>query len=314
MRDKILLFIFAIATMATHAQVNFSIDTSYTVKSAFKKEIKKYPIIKIKNPETFQNVTSYEEVVYKNLPNRSLHLDSFIPKKEKKLNPAVLLIHGGGWKSGTKSHMIPMAQTLASKGYSCFAIEYRLSPEAKYPAGIYDIKNAIQFVKENYKKFKVDTTQIAILGCSSGGQMAALVGSTNNNAHFENPKKFNNHTATVQAIINLDGILAFHHPQSAEGEMAAFWLDGTYAENSKNWNEASALTHVNKQTPPTLFINSQFERFHAGRDEMTSILKQNKTYFQVETIPNSPHSFWLFEPYFDPTINYITEFLHKIFK
>ena len=71
------------------------------------------------------------------------------------------------------------AQEMASKGFSCFTIEYRLSQEAKYPAGIFDAKKAIQFIKINAKKFQTDTTKIAILGCSSGGQMAALIGSTN---------------------------------------------------------------------------------------------------------------------------------------
>ena len=73
----------------------------------------------------------------------------------------------------------------ASKGYSCFNIEYRLSMEAQYPAGIFDVKKAIQFIKKNAKKYNVDPTKIAVLGCSSGGQMAALIGTTNGKSKFE---------------------------------------------------------------------------------------------------------------------------------
>ena len=95
------------------------------------------------------------------------------------------MIHGGGWRSGNKNQMQVLGQEIAAKGYACFAIEYRLSLEAKYPEGIYDVKNAIKFIKDNAKKFHVDPDKIAILGCSSGGQMAALIGTTNNNPIFE---------------------------------------------------------------------------------------------------------------------------------
>ena len=101
---------------------------------------------------------------------------------------------------------------------------------------------------------------------------------------------------------------------SEEGEMAALWLNGTYEENPKNWENTSALTHANKNTPPILFINSSFNRFHAGRDDMIAILNQNKIYNEVKTIQNSPHSFWFFNPWFEETVQYTTEFLATIFK
>lgn len=72
--------------------------------------------------------------------------------------------------------MEPLACILSSKGNACFTIEYRLSPEAIFPAGIYDVKAAIQFIKTHANEFHVDTTKMAVFGCSSGGQMAALTG------------------------------------------------------------------------------------------------------------------------------------------
>lgn len=311
---KILIFIFALATTATFAQVNYSIDTSYTVKSAFKKEIKNFPEIKIREQKHSAAVHVVNDITYVDTKTRPLQLDVFMPNANKKKYPAIVMIHGGGWKSGDKSHLFPMAEKLAENGFTCITVAYRLSPEAKYPNGIYDIKNAIQFIKENHQKFQVDTTKLAILGCSSGGQMAALIGTTNCNPKFQDAESNYKSSVAVQAIIDIDGILAFHHPQSKEGEMAGLWLNGSYVENKKNWIEASALTHANKDTPPTLFINSQYDRFHAGRDEMVAILKQNAIPYQIETIENSPHTFWLFDPYFDTTINYITQFLQNTFK
>jgi acetyl esterase/lipase len=223
-------------------------------------------------------------------------------------------LHGGGWKSGNKSQMETFAQEMASKGFSCFTIEYRLSPEAKYPAAIFDVKKAIQYIKINANKFNVDTTKIAVLGCSSGGQMAALIGTTNSNSLFENKDNNNKISSTVQAIIDIDGILAFKHPESQEGAVAGLWLGGSYEEKPEIWEQASALTHTDKNTPPTLFINSSIDRFHAGRDDMIAILNRYKIYNEVKTIEKSPHSFWFLNPWYDESITYTTQFLDTIFK
>lgn len=310
---KKIVLLLLLFTKGVLAQSHYSVDTSYTVRSTYAKLVKKYPFIKIAETKDNANVIKIENIVYYNDKNRALHLDAFYNKKQK-LNPAVILIHGGGWRSGNKNQMQVIGQEIAAKGYSCFAIEYRLSLEAKYPKGIYDVKNAIKFIKDNAKKFHVDPDKIAVLGCSSGGQMAALIGTTNENLAFEELQYKSKATSKVQAIIDVDGILAFKHPESQEGEMAAFWLNGTFDENPENWKQASALYHANKNTPPILFINSSFDRFHAGRDDMIAILNQNKIYSEVKTIQNSPHSFWFFQPWFDETVLYTTQFLDKIFK
>lgn len=291
----------------------YSIDTSYTVKSTYVKLIKKYPFIKIAEANKGVNDKQIENVIYYKDKNRALHLDAFF-NTNKKNNPGVIMIHGGGWRSGNKNQMRVLSQEITTKGYSCFAIEYRLSLEAKYPQAIYDVKNAIKFIKDNAKRFHVDPDKIAVLGCSSGGQMAALIGTTNEDLPFEDAKYKSKSSSKVQAIIDIDGILAFKHPESEEGEMAAFWLNGTYEENPENWKQASALSHVDKNTPPTLFINSSFDRFHAGQDDMIAILNQNKIYNEVKTIKKSPHSFWFFQPWFDETVEYTTQFLDRIFK
>ena len=306
---SLILFLFS---NFIYAQIPFDIDTSYTVQSTFKKEKIKFPFLEIVKEQNDDNIIQIKDLVYKNLDAKTLHLDAFYKNENTKL-PAVILIHGGGWKSGNKSQMQIMAQAIASKGYSCFAIEYRLSPEAKYPAAILDVKSAIKFIKSNAEKFNVDPNRIAVLGCSSGGQMAALIGTTNENSAFEDKDDWSQN-AKVQAIINMDGILAFKHPESQEGKAACLWLGGTYEEKPETWQQASALTHTDKNTPPILFINSDMIRFHAGRDNMIEILDKNGIYNEVQTIKNSPHSFWFFNPWFDEMINYTTQFLDKVLK
>lgn len=274
-------------------------DSSYNTLSEYNKQLKKFPFIKIANPTKDSLVNETNDIIYCKNEKYTLKLDAYIYKSNLKL-PALLLIHGGGWSSGDKIMLKPLAYTMSKKGYNCFSIEYRLSDEAKYPASINDILEALQFIKTNASKFNIDTLKIGVLGCSSGAQMASLLGT-------KYPEKF-------QAIINLDGILAFHHPESNEGTYATKWLGGTYEEIPEIWKEASALNHVNKKTPPILFINSQFDRFHAGRDDMIKILNKYNIYNRVVEIKDSPHTFWLFEPWFNDTISYVTSFLDQQFK
>lgn len=306
----ILLFFFS---KFVFAQADYPIDTTYTVKSVYDKVKKEYPNVSIVQPKKYETVKEQKEIVYQKINNRKLHLDAYY-NKTKKQNPAIVILHGGGWKSGNKSQMETFAVEMASKGYSCFNIEFRLSPEAIYPAGIFDVKKAIIYIKKNARKFNTDTTKIAILGCSSGGQMAALIGTTNGNRNFEANNKSSRNSSNVQAIINIDGVLAFKHPESIEGKVAGLWLGGSYEEIPTVWQQASPLNHTDKNTPPTLFINSSIPRFHAGRDDMIAILNKNGIYNEVQTIQKSPHSFWFLNPWFDETINYTAQFLEKVFK
>lgn len=292
------LVIFFVLMNLNLASSQVTKDTSFTILSEYKKQLKKYPSIKIVEPQRNPLVLEQKDIVY-TYQKRPLHLDAYLFKSNTKL-PAVVMLHGGGWKSGDKSMLEPFAEKITSNGYQCFAIEYRLSDEAQYPAGIDDVLKAITFIKKNAEKFNVDTSKIAILGQSSGAQMASLIGT-----------KYN---TEVDAIINIDGVLAFHHPESSEGKYASLWLGGTYEEIPEIWMDASALSHTNENTPPILFINSQHDRFHAGRNDMIEILKKHKIYSRIETIPDSPHTFWLFEPWFDKTVAYTLDFLNEKLK
>ena len=285
----------------------------YSIESTYEKLKKKYPFISPIKPIVSNEIKSKENIVYLKIGKTRLKADIYIPKNHhKKTFPAVLLIHGGAWNSGSKENERSMAQQLALNGFVSISISYRLSTEAPYPAAVLDIKSAIKWARKNAKKYHIDADRLAILGASSGAQLATLVGVTPNSPIFNNYSSL--FSDDVQAIINIDGIVSFIHPEAQESNSAGMWLGGLVDENPKNWKEASPLEYVNEKTPPTLFINSSQPRFHAGRDDMIAILNKYNIYNEIHTIPDTPHSFWLMHPWFETTVNYTVSFLNKVLK
>ena len=289
-------------------------DTTFTIQSTYLKEAKNRPYIKISSPSLSKNVIVQKNISYRNIGGRELSLDIFYPQNKKQRRPAVLLIFGGGWKSGDKTHNYAMATELAKNNYVAVSAEYRLSPEAIYPAAVYDLKAAIRWMRAHANKYGIDTNHIAAMGCSAGGQLTALLGTTNGKSLFEDTIGNTNHSSAIQAAIDIDGIVAFKHPESQEAASASLWLGGTYEQKPENWLQASALTHVDKNTVPFLFLNSSLPRFHAGRDDMTTKMNSLHIYSEVHEFPDTPHSFWFFHPWFDPMMKYCIDFLNRIFK
>jgi acetyl esterase/lipase len=300
-------------------------DTSFTPYQAWIKIQKDFPQAKIVKPQLPVGVKAEPNVVYATLPNtrygkRELHLDLFRPEKPGKY-PVLLLIHGGGWRSGNKSMDVPLAQQIAAKGYVTAAVEHRLSPEALYPEAVYDIKAAVRFLRTNAKKYNIDPKRIAIGGSSAGGQLASLVGVSAGVKKFEGTEGNPGISSAVQAIIDIDGVLDFNTPdekgkdeETAKRSAGALWFGTTFNQNSENWIEASPIQYIGKNTPPMLFLNSALPRFHFGRDSVIAILNKHQIYTEVHTIENTPHPFWLFHPWFEPTVGYMVDFLDKVLK
>ena len=288
--------------------------TPYTIETTYEKLKKDHPFISPIRPVYTEGINIREDVVYRKLGNRELKVDIYYPKpKRDDLFPAVLLIHGGGWISGSKENQQPMAQRLAQEGFVAVTVEYRLSQEAVYPAGVKDVKAAIDWVRKNAAEFNLDENKVAVLGTSAGAQLATLVGVTPGlKIYKDNDCDISD---KVQAIVNIDGIVSFIHPEAAaEGEIAGLWLGGMRDENPSNWKEASPLEYVDENTPPVIFINSAQPRFHAGRNDMIKLMDNNGIYSEVHTIPDTPHSFWLVHPWFEATVSYTVDFLNKVFR
>jgi pectinesterase len=184
---------------------------------------------------------------------------------------------------------------------------------------VYDLKAAVRWIRSKASIHGIDTTRIAVLGFSAGGELAAFIGATNGDPKFEAVNRENEGSSTVQAVVDIDGTLAFIHPESGEGDdskstsAATYWFGYPKVERPDVWNEASPLTHVSAKTPPFLFINSSVARMHAGRDDFIKKLNESGTYSEVRTFPDAPHTFMFFDPWFEPTLATVSAFLNRVF-
>lgn len=296
-------------------------DTSFSVRGSYRHEIARHPNIRIADSTMPASVQLVRNIAYRTTPTgKQLFLDLYKPKRKgQAVQPAVLMVHGGGWRSGDRTHNHTLARKLAARGYVCITADYSLSTQALYPAAVHDLKAAIRWMRSHGNEYGIDTARIAILGFSAGGELAAFVGATNGASKFEGISNKNEGSSTVQAVIDIDGTLAFIHPESGEGDdskstsAATYWFGYPKAERPDLWIEAAPLTHVSAKTPPFLFINSSVDRMHAGRTDFIQKLNAFGTYSEVKTFPDAPHTFMFFDPWFEPTLATVSGFLKKVF-
>jgi acetyl esterase/lipase len=323
LKNAVLIFLTFVTLGATAQSKEFITqvpDTSFTTNSDYRKNIKKYPFIRVVPDSAIQYVTERRNVVYCEVGNRKLHVDAFCPERTVRPVSAVLIIHGGGWRSGNREQHTPLAQRLAALGYATFTVEYRLSTEALYPAAINDIKAAVQWLKHNAKTFSIDTARIAILGFSAGGHLAALAGVTSGLKKFDSHECHKSYSSAVHAVVDVDGTLSFVHPESSETKnpenvkSSAWWLGYKRTERFDVWEEASPLTYALKNTVPFLFLNSSVDRMHAGRDDFKRLMDSENVYTEIITFQDAPHSFCLYHPWFNPMLQHVDAFLKKVFR
>ncbi len=296
-------------------------DTTYSIARVYCQIRKDFPYAVPVKDSLPKGVLGERNLVYATLPDtpfgkRELHVDLFHPVKPGKY-PALILVHGGGWRAGDKSMEVPMAQMIASKGFVTVAVEYQLSLEAKYPAAVHNIKAAIRWMRANAVKYNIDSNRIAISGTSAGGQLAALVGMTNGIEKFEGTQGNNTFSSSVQAVIDIDGVLDFMAPSSLNLDRKPdspdiAWLGGSFYEKPEIWKEASSIFWANEKSVPVLFLNSGFSRFHGGQDEMIGMMNEWGIYTEVHKFDIKVHPFWLFHPWVDSSVEYMVNFMNKV--
>jgi acetyl esterase/lipase len=90
--------------------------------------------------------------------------------------PVVVLVHGGSWKGGSRAQMRALGEALAGHGYAAFSVQYRLVPDARFPAQLDDVQLALRWLADEGATHGLDPARIGIWGYSAGAQLAALAG------------------------------------------------------------------------------------------------------------------------------------------
>lgn len=295
-------------------------DTSYNLASEYQKNQKNFPFITLA-PEADPAVEKKLAVPYCTRGDKSLLLDVFAPRQKTTApRKAIIIIHGGGWRSGNRNLHHGLATKLATMGYVCFTPEYRLSTDALFPAAVHDVKAAIRWVRKQATAYNIDPKNISIAGHSAGGELAAFMGATNGKKEWDGAGCEPGTPSDVQAVIDIDGILAFIHPESGEGDdsrrtsAATYWFGYPKTANDAIWKSASPLTHVGKASAPMLFLASSVDRMHAGRDDYNKALSSHGIYSETVNYKTAPHSFILFNPWIDSAANAMHAFLQKVYQ
>ncbi|HXZ04319.1 MAG TPA: alpha/beta hydrolase [Ktedonobacteraceae bacterium] len=90
--------------------------------------------------------------------------------------PLLVFLHTGGWMVGNLDSQDPLCRRITNRtGCIVVSIDYRLAPENPFPAAVEDSYEATQWIAIHAAEFHGDTSRIAIVGDSSGGNMAAVV-------------------------------------------------------------------------------------------------------------------------------------------
>jgi acetyl esterase/lipase len=206
-------------------------------------------------------VTIEQDVVYGTAGpgGRDLRCDVYTPPGvgAGSAAPAVLIVHGGAWRSGDKSQLRGDGILLGRAGYVCVAPEYRLVGESPWPAAIHDVKAALRWVRASASELGVDPDRIAIEGNSAGAHLALLTAATPGLPEFEGEGGNAGVSTAVAAVAAVYPPVLFFDPStspapSGSTPMVALVDDGGTAESARL---ASPLAHVTADFPPTLLVH-----------------------------------------------------------
>jgi len=191
------------------------------------------------------------DLVYGRGNTTDLRLDLAMPRTGAGPFPAVIFLHGGGWKAGNRQEMNHFIEGVARLGYVGVTVEYRLAPSARFPAQIEDCQMAVRWLRAHAKDYRIQPDRIGVVGFSAGGHLACLLGLTGG----------------IQAVVSFFGPTDFTTGDWSKdlmnGAIVPF-LGGTFADTPEVYRQASPVNYVTKEAPPFLF-------FHGTEDKLVPV-------------------------------------------
>jgi acetyl esterase/lipase len=263
-------------------------------------------------------VREHSHVAYSDAGKRNL-LDIYHPRDPREGGfPVLLQVHGGAWMIGEKEQQAkPLMYHMAQRGWLCVAINYRLSPQAAFPAHIVDVKKAIAWIRDNIAEYGGNPDFIAITGGSAGGHLSSLAALTPNHAEWQ--PGFEDADTSIQAGVPFYGVYDFldrHNVRpdmSMEDMLAERVLQCKKSENPELWESGSPLTHVSEDAPPMFVIQGTHDSLvwvEEARVFVSALQAVSKQPVAYAELPGAQHAFEIFHSVrTDHTVHAVGHFL-----
>jgi acetyl esterase/lipase len=205
----------------------------------------------------------------------------------------VVVIHGGGWTSGDKSHAREsnIAVNLALGGFVAMSINYALCTDGKvtWPQNLYDCKTAVRWLRKNADRLHIDSQRIGVIGGSAGGHLAALVAMTTAADRLDPPGPNEGFSCHVQCAVDLYGpidLLSYR-------DLPMFGK--TRKEAPQLYRMASPTTYANKNNPPILILHGTADKSVSPEQsrQFAAALQKVGASHEFVLVKGAPHTFHL---------------------
>lgn len=247
-------------------------------------------------PPVPDTVVWEEGIEYTNPDDQHLQLNLARPKTGSGPFPAVICIHGGGFRAGKRDGYDGLCIRLAERGYVAATISYRLAPKYQFPAAVHDTKAAVRWMRANAGKYNIDPERIGVTGGSAGGHLAQFLGVTANVPQFEgtggNPEK----SSSVACVVNVYGPSDFtkSYDKSVDAkEVLPLWFGGNLETRRALHIQGSPLYWVTPNAAPTLCIHGTEDQYVAHEQAVWLVdkLKAAAVGAELLTLEGAGHGF-----------------------
>ena len=229
----------------------------------------------------------------------SLKYDVFRPETDEML-PAVVCIHGGGWVSGDKSDVFPIAEAFSARGFAAFCPQYRLAPLYPFPAAVEDCRAFLRHLRANARNLNILPGQVGAFGNSAGGHIAAML------AMSHKPDERANSVVDVSGLTDLTDPKN-NHPQISWDFIGQF-IGEPYKQTSPKWIEASPIYQIIPETAPILIIHGEEDDvvWPIQSERLYARLREEGIASELIILPKEGHGFSLkgFEEIMKQSMNF----------
>ena len=202
----------------------------------------------------------YKDIPYANA-DPAQKLDVYLAKSDQPV-PAMVYIHGGGWRAGSKNRIPGFLSTAVKEGWlTVVSVEYRFTNVAPHPAQVNDCMRAVQFVRQNASKWNIDPKRIGVTGGSAGGHLSLWVALHDDAAQADSDDPVERQSSRVSCAVsfagptdwNLLGKLDHKHP--AYRQLLGYEPGTPFTEmDPKSVADVSPITFASADDPPVLLV------------------------------------------------------------